>query len=61
MANFMSDSDANTVLGGFAEAIKTKEPLVFKGTQAEWDALSEDEQAVFTVRYHPDEGTYRGS
>ena len=40
-----------------AEKINNKEPLVFKGTQAEWNALTEDEQALFTVRYHPDEAT----
>ena len=40
-----------------ADKVKAKEPLVFKGTQAEWNALTEEEQALFTVRYHPDEAT----
>ena len=55
--NFVSHGDAETVLTEFADSIKSKEPLVFKGTQAEWNALTEEEQALFTVRYHPDEAT----
>ena len=54
------DSKKYLDLGGLervADKVKAKEPLVFKGTQAEWDALTAEEQALFTVRYHPDEAT----
>ena len=46
---FMSYGDAETVFTEFADNIKAKEPLVFKGTQAEWDALTEEEKSNFEL------------
>ena len=52
--NFMSYGDAETVFTEFADNINSKEPQIFKGTVEEWDALTAEEQAKYTVRCHPD-------
>ena len=55
--NFAAYGDLETVLSGFADSIKKKEPLTFKGTQAEWNALTAEEQAVYSVRCFTDDET----
>ena len=52
--NFMSYGDAETVFTEFADNINSKEPQIFKGTVEEWDALTAEEQAKYTVRCHTD-------
>ena len=46
------DSKNYLDLGGLervADKVKAKEPLVFKGTQAEWNALTEEEKSNFEL------------
>jgi len=52
--NFVSYGDAETVLSEFSDSIKGKEPQIFKGTLAEWESLTAEEQAKYSVRCHPD-------
>jgi len=47
--NFVSYGDAETVLSEFSDSIKGKEPLVFKGTRAEWNALTEEQKAIYDL------------
>ena len=55
--NFVSHGDAETVLTEFADSIKSKEPKIFKGASAEWEALTAEEQAVYSVRCFTDDET----
>ena len=55
--NFMSYGDSETVFSGFAGEIKEKEPKIFKGTSAEWDALTAAEQAKYNVKMITDDET----
>ena len=40
----------DTGLARVADYVNGKEKLIFKGTQAEWNALTEEEQAVYEAR-----------
>ena len=55
--NFVSHGDAETVLTEFADSIKSKEPKIFKGASAEWEALTTEEQAVYSVKCITDDET----
>ena len=59
--NFVSHGDAETVLTEFADSIKSKEPKIFKGASAEWDALTAEEQAVYSVRCFTDDASVKES
>ena len=55
--NFMSYGDAETVFTEFADNINSKEPQIFKGTVEEWDALTAEEQAFYSVKMITDDET----
>ena len=41
-------------LARVADYVNGKEKLIFKGTSAEWESLTAEEQAKYSVRCHPD-------
>ena len=47
----------DTGLARVADYVNGKEKLIFKGTSAEWEALTAEEQAKYSVRYFTDNET----
>ena len=54
MSNFVSYENADSLV---RKIDASKEKLIFKGTSAEWDALTVDEQAKYSIRFFTDKTT----
>lgn len=53
---YLNEERTEELVGEIKTRLGTKEPLVFKGTTAEWNALSAEEQAGYSVKIITDDG-----
>lgn len=53
--NFGNRANLEDIMRGIAEALNKKEPLIFSGTTAEWNALTETEKSGYRIRILDDD------
>lgn len=53
--NFGNRANLESIMRGIAEALNKKEPIIFVGTAAQWNALTETEKSSYRIRIIDDD------